>query len=80
VTEPVTGTVRVAGSKSVTNRALVLATLSHSTTQLTGALVARDTHLMIAGLRKLGAEVEVNGRRRVTLDRWGTASSASCLP
>lgn len=61
VTEPVTGTVRVAGSKSVTNRALVLATLSHATTQLTGALVARDTHLMIAGLRKLGAEVEVNG-------------------
>ncbi len=60
-TGPVTGTVQVAGSKSVTNRALVLATLSSSTSQLTGALVARDTHLMIAGLRKLGAEVEVHG-------------------
>lgn len=58
---PVTGTVRVPGSKSITNRALVLAALASSATRLTGALVARDTHLMIAGLTQLGAEVEVEG-------------------
>jgi 3-phosphoshikimate 1-carboxyvinyltransferase len=64
---PVTGTVRVPGSKSITNRALVLAALASSPSRLTGALVARDTRLMITGLERLGAEVGVDGDQvRVT--------------
>lgn len=45
----------------MTNRALVLATLATGPTELTGALVARDTRLMIAGLRSMGARVDVSG-------------------
>jgi 3-phosphoshikimate 1-carboxyvinyltransferase len=52
-------TVRVPGSKSVTNRALVLATLADEPTTLRHALDARDTRLMAAALQALGAQVEL---------------------
>ena len=45
------------GSKSLTNRALVLAALGESPCTLTGALFADDTRVMIDGLRGLGLEV-----------------------
>lgn len=51
---PVAGTVDVPGSKSITNRALLLAAISDSPSTVTGALDARDTRLMLAGLRCLG--------------------------
>lgn len=54
----VSGDVRVPGSKSITNRALVLAALSTGPSTITGGLVARDSELMIAGLRALGIGVE----------------------
>lgn len=54
---PVHGTVRVPGSKSMTNRSLVLAALAGEPTLIRGALLARDTRLMIAGLEALGATV-----------------------
>lgn len=57
---PVRGTVRVPGSKSMTNRALVLSALSKEPSELRGALIARDTLLMMAGLRAMGCEMEVN--------------------
>jgi 3-phosphoshikimate 1-carboxyvinyltransferase len=44
------------GSKSMTNRALVLAGLATSPTTITGPLRARDTDLMVAALIALGAE------------------------
>ncbi len=46
------------GSKSVTNRALVLAALGHSPTVITNPLRARYTALMAAALRALGAMIE----------------------
>lgn len=54
------GTVTIPGSKSLTNRALVLAALAAHPTVIKGALVARDTRLMVAGLRALGAEIAVD--------------------
>jgi 3-phosphoshikimate 1-carboxyvinyltransferase len=54
---PVEATVAVPGSKSVTNRALVLAALAASPTRLVAPLRSRDTLLMAAGLRALGAEI-----------------------
>lgn len=57
-TEPVHATVRVPGSKSETNRALVLAALSDGPSQVRGALDARDTRLMRDGLRALGVEID----------------------
>ena len=49
-TGPVSAVVRVPGSKSVTNRALVLAALAGEPSVVTQPLIARDTKLMVAGL------------------------------
>jgi 3-phosphoshikimate 1-carboxyvinyltransferase len=46
------------GSKSITNRALVLAALATGPTAITGPLRARDTDLMAAAIGALGATVE----------------------
>jgi 3-phosphoshikimate 1-carboxyvinyltransferase len=53
--------VRVPGSKSVTNRALLLAGLASGTSVLRGALEAGDTDAFAAGLRSLGVAVERRG-------------------
>ena len=58
---PVRARLRPPGSKSVTNRALVLAALARGATTITGPLRARDTELMTAALRALGASVEEVG-------------------
>jgi len=55
---PVCGTVRVPGSKSLTNRALVLGALAEGRTVVEGALASDDTLRMAAGLRALGFAVE----------------------
>ncbi|WP_373862116.1 3-phosphoshikimate 1-carboxyvinyltransferase [Nocardia farcinica] len=54
---PVHATVTLPGSKSITNRALILAALADGPSTITGALRSRDTDLMIAGLRALGTEI-----------------------
>jgi 3-phosphoshikimate 1-carboxyvinyltransferase len=54
----VQASVRLPGSKSITNRALVLAALADSPTQIVGPLRARDTDLMAAAARSLGATVD----------------------
>jgi 3-phosphoshikimate 1-carboxyvinyltransferase len=51
--------VTVPGSKSITNRALVLAALSSGTTVLRHALWSEDTQVMVECLRALGFTVEV---------------------
>ena len=51
--------VTIPGSKSITNRALVLAALAHGETTLKGALWTEDTEIMVACLRTLGFEVEL---------------------
>jgi 3-phosphoshikimate 1-carboxyvinyltransferase len=55
---PVEATVTVPGSKSVTNRGLVLAALSSEPGWLRRPLRSRDTLLMAAGLRALGVQIE----------------------
>jgi 3-phosphoshikimate 1-carboxyvinyltransferase len=56
---PIDAHVPVPGSKSATNRALVLAALAGSPTLIRGPLRARDTDLMAAALRSLGTGIEV---------------------
>jgi 3-phosphoshikimate 1-carboxyvinyltransferase len=51
---PVRGEVTLPGSKSLTNRALLLAALCDQPVTLTGALFSEDTHLMAEALRRLG--------------------------
>jgi 3-phosphoshikimate 1-carboxyvinyltransferase len=50
--------VRLPGSKSITNRALVLAALARTPSVIRHPLLARDTTLMMEGLRALGVGVE----------------------
>jgi 3-phosphoshikimate 1-carboxyvinyltransferase len=59
-TRPARGELTLPGSKSITNRALILAALSRSTVTLRGALFSRDTRLMVAALRTLGFDVRTD--------------------
>jgi 3-phosphoshikimate 1-carboxyvinyltransferase len=52
------GTVRLPGSKSLSNRALLLAALAHGPSRLSNVLDADDTRVMIGALRALGVAVE----------------------
>ena len=56
---PVDAVVTVPGSKSASNRALVLAAIADGASTLTGVLDARDTRLMVEGVKALGNEVRV---------------------
>jgi 3-phosphoshikimate 1-carboxyvinyltransferase len=55
---PVEAFVVIPGSKSVTNRALILAAQADSPSTLRRPLVSRDSELMVAGLRALGIGIE----------------------
>jgi len=57
------GVVRLPGSKSISNRALLLAALADGTTELTRLLDAEDTRVMIEALRALGIAIERDGDR-----------------
>ena len=57
---PARGVAQVPGSKSITNRALILAALAEGETLLRGALFSRDTEILITSLRQLGFSIEVN--------------------
>ncbi len=59
---PLDATVEVPGSKSLTNRYLVLAALADSPGRLRGALRSRDTLLMAQALRDLGVRVDDDGQ------------------
>ena len=56
-TGPVAATIALPGSKSLTNRYLVLAALANGSSRLRRPLRSRDTLLMAAGLRALGASI-----------------------
>lgn len=55
---PLCGRVNPPGSKSITNRALLLAGLARGTSRLTGALKSDDTRYMAEALRATGVTVE----------------------
>jgi len=61
-TRPARGNVVLPGSKSITNRALILAALSTTPVTLHGALFSRDSWIMIAALQALGFKVEYDAR------------------
>ena len=58
--KPVSASVTIPGSKSVTNRALILAAQAEGTSKLHRPLVSRDTELMAAGLKSLGVKIDVS--------------------
>ena len=57
--KPVRAQITVPGSKSITNRALILAALSEGETLLQGALWSEDTQVMVECLQELGFTINV---------------------
>jgi 3-phosphoshikimate 1-carboxyvinyltransferase len=57
--KPVRAQITVPGSKSITNRVLILAALADGEITLTGALWSEDTQIMVECLQKLGFEIRV---------------------
>lgn len=68
---PIRGSIQPPGSKSITNRALVIAALAAGTSTLRGALASEDTQVMIESLARLGVRVE-------EADGGSTLSVAGC--
>ena len=83
LTAPVQAQITVPGSKSITNRALVLAALATGKTELRGALWSEDTQVMVSCLQKLGFQIDVlpdpaeNSNRFITVTGLGGAVPAA---
>lgn len=58
VSHPICGTIRPPGSKSLTNRALVVAALAEGQSRLTGVLDSQDTRVMVESLKRLGIRLQ----------------------
>jgi 3-phosphoshikimate 1-carboxyvinyltransferase len=76
-TAAVHATVAVPGSKSQTNRALVLAALADGPSTVSGALRSRDTDLMIGALRTLGFSVDGPGTELTLAGALDPAANAT---
>ena len=55
--KPISATVTIPGSKSATNRALILAALATTPSRIRKPLSSRDTDLMVKGLQSLGCKI-----------------------
>ena len=79
-TEPVDAVVTLPGSKSMTNRALVLAGLANGPSVVRNSLRARDTRLMADALRALGVSVldDADGRCLVTPNQLAGPARVDC--
>jgi 3-phosphoshikimate 1-carboxyvinyltransferase len=77
LSKPPVATVRVPGSKSITNRALVLAALSDPSrgSELQNVLQSEDTEVMIDALRALGFQVRTSWEERIVNVRRGWTPS-----
>ncbi len=65
LTGPIDAVIRVPGSKSLTNRALITAALADGTSELTGVLFADDTEAMLDALARLGVDLRIDRVRNV---------------
>ncbi len=60
ISQPLNATVRVPGSKSITNRALLIASLAHGKTKLINALFSDDSKYFAHALQTIGFEVQLD--------------------
>ena len=74
LTTPVTAHITVPGSKSITNRALILAALADGETTLAGALWSEDTQIMVEALQAMGFLLDVGEDLNETCNRTITVS------
>ena len=60
INHPLNATVRVPGSKSLTNRALLIAALANGKTRLTNALFSDDSKYFAKALQTLGFDIQLD--------------------
>ncbi len=72
---PLDARVRVPGSKSITNRALLIAALASGTSRLHGGLRSDDTHAMLHALEQLGCSVDAGAAVWEVVGRGGVLSA-----
>jgi 3-phosphoshikimate 1-carboxyvinyltransferase len=60
ISHPLHATVRVPGSKSLTNRALLIASLANGKTRLTNALFSDDSRYFVGALQTLGFDIQLD--------------------
>ncbi|MCC5790115.1 MAG: 3-phosphoshikimate 1-carboxyvinyltransferase [Opitutales bacterium] len=71
-TQPACGSITLPGSKSITNRAMILAALSKGQVILENALFSEDTLVMVEALQKLGFTVEAEeAQKRIVVEGKG---------
>ena len=76
---PVHASVVIPGSKSITNRALILAALADGPSRVREPLAARDSELMINALRSLGTQIdEVDGDLAITPAAFAGPAQIDC--
>ncbi|NOY99584.1 MAG: 3-phosphoshikimate 1-carboxyvinyltransferase [Chloroflexi bacterium] len=63
IQHPLAARVQVPGSKSITNRALLVAALAEGTTVLKNALFSEDTHHFVNALVRLGFSIQTDSRQ-----------------
>ena len=73
---PVTGSICPPGSKSLTNRALIVAALAYGKSTLTGVLESQDTLVMMDSLKKLGFQLEYSPKD-ATIDIVGQRGTSA---
>lgn len=61
------GTVTLPGSKSISNRVLLLSALAQGTTRIDGLLQSDDTAVMLAALKQLGVQVQTHSTESVSV-------------
>lgn len=61
------GTVALPGSKSISNRVLLLSALAQGTTRIQGLLASDDTAVMLAALKQLGVQVDTHSPDSVSV-------------
>lgn len=72
ISHPLNATVRVPGSKSLTNRALLIAALAEGTTRLENALFSDDSRYFVTALQRLGFDISLDPEiSRMTVNGQG---------
>lgn len=74
---PFSASITPPGSKSLTNRALVLAALAAGTSRIDNILLADDTRVMVEGLHALGFTVEAEGTSATVQGSGGSVPATS---
>ena len=75
--EHLDATVRIPGSKSYTQRAMVIAALAEGESRLRDVLIAEDTDLLTVALGTLGATIRRDGRDMIVAGTGGKITHSS---